>query len=353
MTRFMKAAVLKGVGDVKVEEVPIPRLGPREVLVKVKVTTICPTDVRKYLGHSKFKGRIILGHEFSGVVEEVGREVSNVSVGERVTALPFIFCGHCKYCRLGLHNLCVNLSGLGGAAELGIKLDGSFAQYVKVPSDNVYRLPKKLSFEEASLVEPLAASLNGLMKADLKPGDVVLILGAGPMGLLQTTLAKFLGASRVIVSDLMDERLKYAEKFGADVTVNPLREELSDRVMEETGNYGADITVLSTGGSAMADLLPSSLKLTAKGGRIVVFAGTWPPKKAQIDLNLIHYGERRIIGSFIYTREVFSRALNIAGSSGIDLRELITHKFKLEGVEEAFRIVIRREGLKVALIPNP
>ncbi|OYT62127.1 MAG: threonine dehydrogenase, partial [Thermofilum sp. ex4484_15] len=198
-----------------------------------------------------------------------------------------------------------------------------------------------------------AASLNGLMKADLKPGDVVLILGAGPMGLLQTTLAKFLGASRVIVSDLMDERLKYAEKFGADVTVNPLREELSDRVMEETGNYGADITVLSTGGSAMADLLPSSLKLTAKGGRIVVFAGTWPPKKAQIDLNLIHYGERRIIGSFIYTREVFSRALNIAGSSGIDLRELITHKFKLEGVEEAFRIVIRREGLKVALIPNP
>lgn len=343
--------MLKEIKKIEVEEVPIPKLKPQDVLIRVEVTTICPTDVRKYLGYSSVRFPIILGHEFSGIVAEVGSEVTNVSVGDRVTALPFIPCGYCRYCKMGLLNLCLYLSGLGGSAELGIKLNGSFAQYVKVPASNVYRLSNRLSFEEGSLVEPLAASLNGLIKAELKPGDTVLIVGAGPMGILQSALARSLGAGKIIVSDLMDERLKVAKEFGADVTVNPSEEDLGRRIEEETEGYGAEIVMLSTGGSVMANLLSDSLKLAAKGGRIVVFAGTWPPKDALIDPNLIHYGERKVVGSFIYTESTFLRALKLAESSKLNLKALITHRFKLKDIKRAFEVVIKREGLKVALSP--
>ena len=349
----MRAAVFYGPHDIKVEEVPepVPRRG--EVLIKVKVTTICPTDVRKYLGHSEVKGPLILGHEFSGVIEEVGDEVTTFSVGERVTALPFIFCGHCRYCRLGLYNLCLNLTGLGGAAEVGGRLNGSFAEYIKVPSDNVYRLPANVSYLGGSLIEPLAASLNGLLKAELRPTDNVLVIGAGPMGLLQVSLARLLGSHKILVSDLIEERLKRAERLGADVTINPKEEDLRRRVMEETNDNGADIVMLSTGGSVMAKLLGEALRLSAKGARIVVFAGTWPPKEATLDLNTIHYGERKIIGSFIYDKRTFLTAVNIAERGELDLERLITHKFKLEDVEHAFKVVIKKRGLKVALLPKP
>ena len=347
----MKAAVLYGPRELRIEERPIPSLKEREVLIKVKVTTICPTDLRKYTGHSTFKEPLILGHEFSGVIEKVGEKVDFLEKGDRVTVLPFIFCNNCRYCRMGRHNLCLKLGGIGGAAELGVKLDGSFAEYVKVPAENVYKLGRNMTYTEGSLVEPLAASLGGLLNAELKPGETVLIVGAGPMGLLQISLARMMGAGRIIVSDLLDERLKYAEEFGADVVINPVRESVYDVVMRETRNYGVDVAILSTGGTIMASLASEALKFTAKGGRIVVFAGVWPPTNASLDLNPIHYGERKLVGSFIYNREIFSRALEVAASSRVNLERLVTHRFSLDDIEKAFQVALSKKGLKIALTP--
>ncbi len=347
----MKAAVLYGPRDLRIEDRPIPSPGEKDVLIRVKVTTICPTDLRKYTGHSTFKKPLILGHEFSGVIEKVGEKVDFLEKGDRVAVLPFIFCGNCRYCRTGRHNLCLSLGGIGGAAELGVKLDGSFAEYVKVPAENVYKLGRNMTYTEGALIEPLAASLGGLLKAELKPGESVLIVGAGPMGLLQVSLARIMGAGRVLVSDLLDERLKYAEDFGADVVVNPMRESVYDVVMRETRNYGVDVAILSTGGTIMASLVSEALKYTAKGGRIVVFAGVWPPKDALLDLNAVHYGERKIIGSFIYNKEVFLRALEVAGSGRVNLERLVTHRFPLDDIEKAFQVVLNKEGLKVAITP--
>ncbi|RLE75531.1 MAG: threonine dehydrogenase [Thermoprotei archaeon] len=347
----MKAAVLYGPKDLRIEEKPIPEISKREVLIRVKVTTICPTDLRKYLGHTTFKKPLVLGHEFSGVVEEVGEGVDFIEKGDRVNALPFISCGNCRYCRMGRHNLCLNLGGIGGAAELGVKLDGSFAEYVKVPAENVYKLGRNMTYLEGSLIEPLAASLGGLLKAELAPGESILIIGAGPMGLLQVMLAKIMGAGKIIVSDLLDKRLEYAEYFGADVVINPMRKSVYDIIMKETYDYGVDVVMLSTGGSIMASLASEALKYTAKGGRIVVFAGTWPPKEAMLDINPIHYGEKKIVGSFIYNKEVYSRALEIAASGRLELEKLITHRFSLDEIKKAFDTALSKEGLKVAIMP--
>jgi len=347
----VRCAVLYGPRDVRVEERPAPRPGCGEVLVRVKATTICPTDLRKYLGHSRLEYPLIPGHEFSGVVEELGEGVNSVAEGDRVTAIPFVFCEKCRYCRLGRHNLCVHLGGLGGAAEMGEKLDGSFAEYVVVPEPNVYKLSPSTSPIEGSLVEPLAASLEGLLKAELRPGDTLLVLGTGPMGLLQISLAKLMGASKIIACDLLEERLEAAAKAGADVLVDPREESLERAVLGETGGLGVDAILVSAGGTAMAELTAKALELSARGGRIVVFAGTWPPQGASLDLNLIHYGERKIVGSFIYTREVFTRALELVEGRKVELEWLVTHRLPLDEAREGFEIVKERRGLKVALIP--
>ncbi|RLE89834.1 MAG: threonine dehydrogenase [Thermoprotei archaeon] len=347
----MKAAVLYTVGCLRVVDIETPKPGPGEVLIEVKASTICPTDLRKYLGHTSITFPIILGHEFSGIVTELGEGVNNVAPQDRVTVFPIYSCGTCRYCREERYNLCNKLSGIGGAVELGKKLNGSFAEYIVVRAENIFKLPENVDFEEGALIEPLAAALRGIIQSNVKPGDISLVMGAGPMGLLQVMLLKKMGAAKVIVSDPLPHRRKWARKYGADVTVDPYTEDLGEIVNSETDGYGVDEVIVSVGGSIEAELISQALKFTSKSGTVVVFAGTWPLKYTTIDPNLIHYGERRIVGSFLYTRSIFERALRLAASRTLNLSDMITHRYPLERIEDAFRVVYSREGIKVAVLP--
>ncbi len=347
----MKAAVLSPAKDLRIVDIekPRPRLG--EILIEVKVSTICPTDLRKYLGHTRIISPLILGHEFSGVVAELGERVVNVELQDRVTVFPVYPCGKCRYCKKEQYNLCNKPSGIGGLIELGEKINGSFAEYIVVRAENVFKLPESLSFEEGALIEPLAAALRGVLQSNVKPGDISLVMGAGPMGLLQVMLLKVAGATKVIVSEPLPHRRNWAKEFGADVVVDPYAEDLKEVVDSETEGYGVNEVLISTGGSVEADLVPQALELTSKSGTVVVFAGTWPLKLAEINPNLIHYGERRIVGSFLYTIEDFQRALKLATSGKLKLSRIITHRYTLEKIKEAFEVVISKKGLKVAILP--
>src|SRR3989304_1029842 len=218
----MKAVRLHGAKDLRLEEVEKPAVGPDEFLVRVKAATICATDIRMYThGDSRIKVPRVLGHEFAGDIEKVGANLQNhLKVGMRVTANPNMYCGRCIYCITGRHELC------DSKKLLGIAVDGAFAEYLRVPPEafhtgGVSEVPANLSYEEAALVEPFSCCFHGQNFAQTKVGDVVTVIGAGPIGLMHVAVAKAMGASKVIMSEIDDDRLREAANFGADYTINP------------------------------------------------------------------------------------------------------------------------------------
>ncbi len=348
----MRAAILYGPYDVRIEKVDVPEPNVDEVVIKVKATGICPTDLRKYTGDVLVKRPIILGHEFSGVISKVGDHVSDVKEGEHVIANPFLYCHKCYYCREGRFKHCINLGAVGGAAEFGERYGGSFAEYLRVPSRNVYRIPVGVSWEEAALVEPLAACLNGLSLCDPKPGDTIAIIGAGPIGLLHLQLSRFMGAGWIIVSELLEHRRRKAEELGADFVIDPSRRDPVKAVRELTDGRGADIVIVATGRSEEATCTEQGLRMAARGGVVNIFAGTWPETLMRVDPNIIHYREIKLIGSYLYNPETFLKAAKIVFSGRLKLREIISHIFPLSEIKKGFEVARDRRGLKVMINPE-
>ncbi|MCK4818551.1 alcohol dehydrogenase catalytic domain-containing protein, partial [bacterium] len=218
----MRAAVYYGIKDIRLEEVQTPKINDREVLVKCRAAAICGTDLRIYnYGHSKIPAgkTVILGHELAGDVVDVGDKVAGIKKEMRVFIAPNIGCGKCYQCLQGFYHLCIDYEAIG------LTYAGGFAEYVKIPEraveqGTVLEIPKNLSYEEASLNEPISCVYNGYKRCPVKPGDIVLIIGAGPIGMMHIMMTKLAGASRIIVSEISDERLNQAESFGADVLLN-------------------------------------------------------------------------------------------------------------------------------------
>jgi len=341
----MKAAVIYEPFKLLIKEgVEIPRPGKNEVLVRVRAIGVCPNDVRYYTGEGIHKevpygenSFGLLGHELSGEVVEVGPEVKNIHIGDYVAPDPIVPCKICRYCRMGLTNLCINKT---------LYLRG-YAEYALRHAPQTYRFPKHIKFEEACFAEPLACVINANRIADIKPGDVVLIIGAGPMGLLHTQLAKLSGAT-VIVCDMIDERVNFAKRVGADVAVNVIEEDLSKHVVELTDGLGADKIIVTIGSK---DAIEKNIKLARKKGTIILFGGTIPPTSISIDPNLIHYNEIILTGSSDHTEEDFRKAIYIISQRKILLEQIITHSFKLDNIVEAFETVRVRKGLKVIVYP--
>jgi len=346
----VKAAVLHGPRNLRVEEVDTPRPRRGEVVVRVRATGICPTDLRKYTGAREVRGPVILGHEAAGEVHEVGDGVEWHSVGDRVAVYPFVYCGRCRYCRMGLVNLCVKLGALGLAAELGEVYPGSFAEYIRVPAGNIYEIGD-VSFEEAALAEPLSACLHGILACGIKPGDSVAVIGAGPIGLMHIQLAQLAGASLVVASDLLEHRLRKAAELGADATINPEEVDPVEEVMQLTDGVGVDAVIVAVGGSAEARCTEIALKMVAKSGVVNIFAGTWPRTEMHIDPNTIHYGEVTLLGTHLSTPKHFQKALNLIKTGRVKLKEIISHTLPLEEIERAFNIALSREALKVEIKP--
>jgi L-iditol 2-dehydrogenase len=346
----MRAVRLHGIKDLRFEEVEEPEIGGDEVLVRVRAATICATDVRIYTyGDPRVKLPRILGHEFAGDIEEVGANLrGHFKIGMRVTANPNMYCGRCRYCVSGRHELCAS------RYALGIDADGALAEYIKIPSEAfrtgaICEIPSSLSYEEAALIEPLSACFHGQNMAQIEIGDIVAVIGAGPIGLMHVILAKALGASKVIVSEVEEERLREAANFGADYMINPLKEDLSSKVNEITYGHGADVVIVAVGSSIAQQ---QALSIVARGGKINLFGGLPAGKEiVPLNTNLIHYREISVFGSSSQSIYEFHKTLNLVSCGILNVKRFITHRLPLEETPKAFEIVSSRRGLKVCINP--
>lgn len=267
MAEMMKAAVLHAREDLRYEDIekPVPKAG--EVLVKVKMTGICGSDIPRVNGDASHYFPNILGHEFSGIVEAVGEGVTSVVPGDYVAGVPLVPCMKCPDCARGDYSLCKHYSFIGS------RQFGSFAQYVCVPEANAVKFDKSLSFEQAALFEPATVALHGLERCDYRGGHTVAILGTGPIGMLTAQWAKIFGASKVVVFDIVPEKLELAKKLGADEGVNTLEKDYMEKAMALTGGVGYDY-VYETAGNTITMKMAFSL---AANKAHVCFIGT--PKK--------------------------------------------------------------------------
>ncbi|MDH5450394.1 MAG: zinc-binding dehydrogenase [Candidatus Bathyarchaeota archaeon] len=346
MSKKMKAALLYGVKNLKVESVDVPDVRVGEVLVKVRAATTCGTDLKIYQ-RGYVSGVIqlptIFGHEWAGDVVEVGEGISWPQKGMRVRAGNSAPCLRCGMCQKGLYNLCEDMMWLWGA----------YAEYIKVPAHmvtvNMQEVPSHLSYEAAAITEPLACVLHGIEKAHITLGDTVAIIGAGPIGLLHLQLAKKMGARKVAISDFVDKRLQVAKELGADKTVNAKSEDPVKGVAEFTDGYGADVVIEAIGLPATWE---QALKMVRKGGRVLEFGGCPPKTEIKVSTELLHYGQVTIFGAFHAIPLHFKRALNLIASRVINVRPLVTRKAKLEEINEAFGILTTsKNDLKVAVLP--
>jgi L-iditol 2-dehydrogenase len=344
----MKAAVLRGPNDLALTSIATPVAGPGELVLRVRAATVCGTDLRILTGR-KTKGvrfPSVIGHEFSGVVVEAGSGVTAFGVGDRVCVDPVVPCRACAYCKSGRENVCQNRQAIG------YEFDGAFAEFVRIPaialeSGNVFRVPEHLDFEAAALAEPLACCINGQRNADIRLGDTVLVLGAGPIGLMHATLARNAGARQVIVSEPNAARRQAALDRGVDHGCDPSAGSMEEFVKARTDGLGADVAILAIGVPALAN---EALAAVRKGGHVNLFAGFTPGVTAAVDVNLIHSNEIVVTGASALSRRDYEVALNLLAAGRMDAKSLITHRFPVADALQAFDEAGRGTALKVALV---
>ncbi|TCW38030.1 L-iditol 2-dehydrogenase [Thermohydrogenium kirishiense] len=346
----MKALVFEGPNIINVKDVNLPKLQDGELLLKVKASLICGTDIRIYRGRKTKGVRIpsILGHEFSGEIVEVGGKVDGFKVGDVVSVAPVIPCLTCNNCKHGYENLCINRTAFG------YEYDGAFAEYVRIPkaaieAGNVYHVFGEVPFEYIALAEPIACCINGQRNSPIKLGNVVVIIGAGPIGLIHMLLAKVSGARTVIVSEPNEIRRNLARELGADIVVDPRVEELNKVVIDHTKGIGADVVIMAIG---IPSLVNQAIDLVRKRGTINLFAGFSVGDMPPVDVNKIHYNEIKIVGTSASTRKDHELALSLIQNKRIDVSKLISNRYSLDNSIEAFSKAESGECMKVAIIPN-
>ncbi|WP_313527527.1 zinc-binding dehydrogenase [Anaerotignum sp.] len=345
----MRAVVLKGPDDFSVQEVDTPIIGDGDLLIKMGKAAICGTDLR-ILNGTKTKGvryPSIIGHEICGDIFKIGKNVSDFSIGEKVAIANVIPCNSCRCCLNDQENACLNRKAIG------YEFDGGFAEYVLIPeiaikSGNVVKLPNYVSYEEGALIEPLSCCIRGLKNAGTKFNDCVLVVGAGPIGLMHIQLSKIAGAKKVIVSEPNKMRREKALKLGADIVVDPTKEDLSKIILKETNNIGADIIIMAIGVPAIVN---STLKLCRKGGTVNLFAGFAGTGESKIEVNTIHYNEINVNGSTAYKRSDYLQAADMVITGKVHLKEIVTDVFKIDDFEKAYEICKSGTGLKVLIEP--
>ncbi len=343
----MKAGILNAPHNLALEDVPDPIVERGDLVLRVRAATVCGTDIRILRGKKTAGVRYpaIIGHEFAGEIVDVGGG-GDFRIGQRVTVDPAIPCGRCHYCKTGSENICANL------IAIGYELDGAFAEYVRIPAraldcGNVREIPDTLSFEEAALTEPLACVVNGQQKVGVKPGDEVVVLGAGPIGLLHVKLARFSGARRVIVSEPNAHRRQAALEAGADVVIDPSADDPAAVVRAETAGLGADVAIVAIGVPSLANL---ALSLVKQRGRVSLFAGFSVGEMAPLDVNRIHYGEITVTGAFGLSRATFDTAFDLLARGRIDVRPFITQRFDLSDIVQALACAEGGSAVKVAIM---
>jgi len=338
----MKAAVYYSLDDIRIEHMPKPKIESDEILVDMKACGICGSDLMDW--YLKSRVPLVLGHEPSGVVVEVGDKVENFKPGERVFVHHHVACLTCHYCLQGDYTMCQKF----GQTHIH---PGGFAEYFKVPAPNLQvdtlKIPDDVSFEEATLIEPVACCVRALKKCNVQPGDTVAIIGAGPSGIIHAILSRNLGASQIIVSDFVNYRLEAAKRFGANLTINPRSESLVKRVGEVTNGMGANIVIVT---APNIKAFSEGMDVCRRGGTVCIFAPTPPDEHMRVSPHKLFFSEVKVIPSYSTSHIETRTALKLISSGRIKAKELITHRFPLSRTGEAFKTAKNEECLKVVVL---
>jgi L-iditol 2-dehydrogenase len=339
----MLAAVYHGPKNLRLEEVPVPEIEPHEVLVKVLNASICGTDLRIYQGaHRKYPAGTVRipGHETVGEIAEIGKQVRGLEINQKVFIAPNTGCGHCAQC--------------ADYQALGITLDGAFAEYMRVPAaaisqGNLMPIQEGIDPAVAALIEPFACVVRGQNPLQIQPGDTVLVMGAGPIGVMHLLLARLRGAGKVLVSDLIPERLEQASNLGADRIIDLNHEDQAEVIPQETDGLGANAIIVAAPAHAAQE---AALHLAAYRGRINLFGGL-PQDRPTInfDSNLVHYKELIVTGTTACSTQDCRQAAEIVNSRRVDLSPLISATFPLKDILKAFAEAGNRRAMKVVIKP--
>jgi L-iditol 2-dehydrogenase len=353
--RFTKKATMTAVeyhgpGDVRVVRRPVPECNPDEILVKVDACAVCGTDLKAYLyGNPRIKVPMVMGHEFTGLIEAVGPKWNDSwSPGQRVVMATSISCGRCYYCDRGWTNLCVKL------APMGFSYPGGMAEYVVIPAmaierGHLVRVPAHVKAEHAALAEPLSCAVNSCKNSSVSPGDTVVVIAAGPLGIMNACVARDLGAARVIVVEVNPKRLSQAEAFGFDLLIDPKKCNLVETIHEQTDGVGADVVIVA---APAATAQEQAIYLVRKRGTVCFFASL-PSGRSNLSLDSrrIHYNEIKLIGTSDSTVEHVRLAIDMLAAGRIDANRIATHALPLDQILSAYELMQSGESLRVILQP--
>ena len=340
----MKASYFLGKGSFEVRQAPELHPGPGEVVIKNMVCGVCGTDVHIFHGEpgsADVNPPVVLGHEYSGEVVEVGEGVTALKPGDHVTVDPNIYCGECVYCRNGKKQLCETMQAVG------VTRDGGFGEYSLVPAAQAFKLGDSVPYEAGAMAEPVACCLHGIDLAGIKAGDRVCIVGGGAIGLIMLQLAKLSGASSLVLSEPNEKRRQVALSLGADAAIDPTAPDARSAYEAALGD-GADVVIECVGNNAA---VKSAFQLAKKGATIVLFSV--PKVEATFDLPLfdVYKKELTIKGSFV-NPDTHERAVRLINSGKLDFTSIITHRFNLDQLPEAIAMQMSSESIKVVVCPH-
>ncbi len=338
----MKAAIYHSLNNIKIEDMPKPKINQDEILVKMKACGICGSDLMEW--YLKSRAPLVLGHEPAGIITEAGDKVEDFKVGDRVFVHHHVACLTCHYCIRGNYTMCEQF----GKTHI---TPGGFAEYFRVPALNLQidtlKIPNSLSFEEATLIEPVACCIRAMRKCNIQPSDVIAIIGAGPSGIINTMLLKNSNASKIIVSDIINYRLKVAERLGADLTINPKKENFVEKLKSATDGRGADLVIVT---APSAEAFSEGIQVCCRGGTLCLFAPTSPEVQARMSPHRLFFSEIAVIPSYSTSHVETRMALEMIKSGRIKAKELITHRFPLTQIQDAFKTASEsKECLKVVI----
>lgn len=325
----MKALVYHGTQDIRYEEVPKPKPGHNEVLVRVKAVSICGSDLSGYRGGNPMRvPPLIMGHEFSGEIAELGEGVTSLQIHNRVGVVTNLFCGYCENCKRGLANVCENRLIIGTTMKAG-SYNGAMAEYVLVPSKKIVRLPDHVSFNAAALAEPLSISLRAVKHAGDMTGKTVSVFGAGPIGQLGIACLKHFGAERIVAIDLADNRLEMAKKMGATHAINA-GDAVAEYIMKLTDGEGTDCAFDAAG---VESTINTAIE-TVRNGGLILLVGMASPK-INIELKHAIVKELKFLTSYMYTTEM-NEGLDLIASGAMDVEKIITSEYPMSDGPKIF-----------------
>ena len=339
----MTGAYFLGNQQIEIRQLPVMEPGEGQVLLKVCACGVCGTDVHIYQGgkgSADVTPPVILGHEFSGFIEKIGPGVEGLKVGQLVTVDPNIYCGKCLPCRQGQKQMCHHMGAVG------VNMDGGFADYCLAPYAQCVVVPEGTDPELAAMAEPLACCLHGIDRAGIRPGENVLVVGGGTIGQIMLQLARLAGAAKVVLSEPVAKRRELAVALGADAAIDPINENLNERLYEILGCEGADVVIECVGHPKTSE---QAIDAAARCGRIMLFGVPHPEAILQTKMHPIFQKELTIMGSFV-NPDTQSRAVALLASGQLKIKPLITHRYPIAQLEDAIKMQTSAESIKVLVV---